>query len=153
MLGKIELIRLLKWWGFYVALAIGLWIIILQAVTIYPDNANFINNAYLHLTGFDDTGVGTNLYYLVLPIMSGLAASSVYSEDLHGNLLKFILRRVNFKQYIRKTLGTGFIVGGIVGALPLLLEGGYFFTKYSTAKLPTSPDLILIETDGDITGL
>ncbi len=148
MLGRIELMRLLKRWELYAALIIGFGMIILQAITIYPDNANFINNAYLHLTGFDGTGVGSNLYYLVLPIMSGLAASSIYSEDMHGNLLKFILRRVALKQYIRKTLAMGFLVGGIVGALPLLVEGGYFFTKYSTAKLPVSPDITLIDKTG-----
>ncbi|WP_412989256.1 hypothetical protein ACLJJ6_09745 [Pediococcus siamensis] len=148
MLKRVELIRLLKRWELYVALAIGFAMIILQAVTIYPDNANFINNAYLHLTGFDGTGIGSNLYYMVLPIMSSLAASSIYSEDKHGKVLNFVLMRTTSRQYMHTTLTTGFVTGGLVGALPLLLEGSYFFTRYSTAKLPVSQDLMLIDKAG-----
>ncbi|GEL15224.1 hypothetical protein [Pediococcus cellicola] len=136
MLAKIELIRLLKRWEIYVALLIGFAMIIIQAITIYPENANFMNSAYIHLTGFDFTGAGSNLYYFILPIMSGLAATSIYSEDKHQGLLNFILMRKSKRVYLRINLMISFLVGGFVGAIPLIVEGAYFFTRYSTTNVP-----------------
>ncbi len=148
MLLKKECHRLFFRWQTWVALLIEFLIIITQAITINPANANFTNNAFLHLTGFDGTGLGSRFYYFILPLTCALAAGSTFQEDKQTHFLKAILARRPTYKYLVTTLTSSFLVGGIIGCLPLIIEGCHFFLHYSVKRLPEHFELMPIAKGG-----
>ncbi|GFZ26851.1 hypothetical protein [Lactobacillus corticis] len=143
-----QIFRLLKRWQFWLAEAIGIGVVVIQAKTISNSNANFINSAYVHLTGFDYSGLGSRLYYLIVPLMCGLVAGSTYKEDKQDNMLEIIASKSSFSRYLRSVVISSFLVAGMVAVIPLIIEGIYFFTKYSTNPLPANYELTPISKVG-----
>ncbi|WEV51781.1 hypothetical protein OZX69_03530 [Lactobacillus sp. ESL0731] len=148
MLLRKQVQRLFFRWQTWLAILIGLIIIVIQALTINKVNANAANNAFLHLTGFDFSGAGTTIYYLILPLMCGLAASSTLQEDKKDHRLNELLTRVTKRKYLCTTLISSFIVGGLVGVLPLLIESCYFFLNYHVTNVPKGRDFQIIDPNG-----
>lgn len=149
MLIKKQIKRICLRWQTLLAVLIGLLVVVIQALTINQVNATRgVNNAFLHLTGFDFSGSGTTIYYLILPLMCGLAASSTYQEDKRNHRLSQLLSRRTQRQYLFSTTASSFIVGGLVGILPLLVEAGYFFINFQVTNAPTGRDYQIISPAG-----
>lgn len=146
---KQQILRLLKGWKLWLALAIELAIIYIQAMTINHMNSDHtVKNAFLHLTGFDNSGLGSSIYFLVLPLTVALAAGSTFQTDHSKGFLNFNLVRTNQAKYLKTTLFSSWLVGAIVGVLPLIAEGVYFFSTYPVKALPNTLDTQVIDPHG-----
>ena len=148
-----QLIRISRRWQTWIALLIGLAMIVIQAMTISKANTNFINSAYVHLTGFDYTGMGSRSYFVILPLLSALAAGSTNSEDKKQRFLSMQLSRETPQKYLADINLSAFIAGGLLGIIPLILEGCYYFSKYSLRPLPKHYELSPIASNGWGAGL
>lgn len=149
MLLKQQLVRLLRSWQFGVALLLGLIIIWGQALTINHINAeHWVQNAFLHLTGFDNTGIGSPIYFIVLPLLSSLASGSLLQEDKINRFKNLNLIRIKPVKYLTTILTSSFLIGGLAGILPLVLEASYFFFKYPVKILPYTRDTEIIDKSG-----
>ncbi|MBP2058364.1 hypothetical protein J2Z60_001543 [Lactobacillus colini] len=147
MLIKNELKRIFTLPQTWLALLIGIGIVIIQGKTIFHANAYFIDSAYMHLTGFDSTGMGTRLYTTILPLLAAMAGGVFEADKVSGlNNLKIV--RKNRPNYYWSTLTSTFLVGGIIGTLPLILEGMYFFSKFSIKPIKPNFELMPIDKIG-----
>ncbi|MCI6271001.1 MAG: hypothetical protein SPF31_02125 [Lactobacillus delbrueckii] len=145
---KQQLIRLSKRWQGWLALAIGFAIIFLQARTISSANAHFINSAYVHLTGFDYTGLGSRSYYVILPLTAALSAGSTIAEDKKQHFREMQLSRFPLNKYFASCSASSFIFAGLIAILPLICEGIFFFSQYSLAPLSRKYELTPINPGG-----
>lgn len=145
---KQEILRLIRSLRFWLALLCGFILIFIQSFTIMKANANFINSAYLHLTGFDATGLGSRLYYLIIPLTAALAAGSSYEYDKNHNLTFAAITRIKLTKYLKAKLVSAFLVGGAVASLPLFSEGCYFFIRNSTKAMSANFELLPIAKNG-----
>lgn len=148
MLFKIEMKRLILRWQMIVAILLGLVIVVIQAKTINPINANWYNNAFAHMIGYDNSGLGSQLYSVLLPLMCGLAGASLIQEDKKNTMVASIVVRSDKRKYLTNTLLSSFLIGGIVGIFPLIIEGIVYFSRYKIAILPTKPEFYLIDKEG-----
>ena len=148
MLFKIEMKRLILRWQTIVALLLGLVIVVIQAKTINHVNAFWYNNAFAHMIGYDNSGLGSQLYSVLLPLMCGLAGASIIEEDKKNRMITSIVVRSNKRKYLKNTILSGFLIGGIVGIFPLIIEGIIYFSRYKVTTLPSHPEFYLIGRDG-----
>ncbi|MBP2058368.1 hypothetical protein J2Z60_001547 [Lactobacillus colini] len=144
MLFRIEFRRLIFRWQMYLAIAIGIALVIIQIITINKINAFWYNNAFTHMIGYDNSGLGTQLYVVLLPIMCGLAGSSIIQEDKKNKMIDTIIARTSKIKYLRSSLLSSFLIGGLVGLFPLLVEAIIYFSKYKITVLPAKPEFYLI---------
>lgn len=148
MLFKIEMRRLLFRWQTMVALLLGLVIVVIQAKTINPINANWYNNAFAHMIGYDNSGLGSQLYSVLLPLICGLTGASILEEDKKNTMMAPIIARSNKRKYLKSTLLSSFLAGGIAGIFPLIIEGVIYFSQYKITTLPVNPEFYLIDKVG-----
>lgn len=83
---KIEFNRVFKSKSFLAALALGVLIVLIQQITVARYYSTAEENVFLYLTGYDTTGLGTNLYYLLLPCLVALAGADLLGEDRRSGL-------------------------------------------------------------------
>ncbi|EAE5206107.1 hypothetical protein E1U42_02675, partial [Listeria monocytogenes] len=119
---KIEFNRVFKSKSFLAALALGVLIVLIQQITVARYYSTAEENVFLYLTGYDTTGLGTNLYYLLLPCLVALAGADLLGEDRRSGLDIFSRIRGNDKQYYFSKSIVAFIAGGVVFCLPLIME-------------------------------
>lgn len=81
----------------------------------------YVFNAYDYFQTF---GLGelSNLFIMIIPIISSLAYSDSYLEDLNSGMLNFIYSRKNKKKYLISKYISNFILGGLVVAIPLIVN-------------------------------
>lgn len=144
---KIILKRLCLQWQVWVALVVGIGLVVWQSATIFHANAYFINSAYMHLTGFDSTGMGTRLYTTILPLIAA-TAGGVFETDKVSGMDNMSIVRKNRSSYYWSTLGSSFLVGGFIGTIPLVLEGIYYFSKFSIKPISANFELMPIDKIG-----
>ncbi|EIS4900407.1 hypothetical protein L0903_000978 [Listeria innocua] len=132
---KIEFNRVFKSKTFLAALALGFLIVLVQQITVARYYSLAEENVFLYLTGYDTTGLGTNLYYLLLPCLVALAGADLLGEDRRGGLDIFSRIRGNDKQYYFSKSIVAFIAGGVVFCLPLIMELCALMLVYPSAPL------------------
>lgn len=119
---KIEFKRVFKSKSFFLALALGMFILIIQQITVARYYSPIEENVFLYLTGYDATGLGTNLYYLLLPCIVALAGADLLGEDRRSGLDIFSRIRGTDKQYYFSKSIVVFVAGGVAFCLPLVIE-------------------------------
>ncbi|MBP2058366.1 hypothetical protein J2Z60_001545 [Lactobacillus colini] len=148
MIFKIEMKRLFFRWQTIAAMLLGIIIVIIQVKTINHVNAFWYNNAFAHMIGYDNSGLGSQLYCLLLPLMCGLSGSSILEEDKKNSMMAAIIIRCDKRKYLKSTLLSSFLIGGIIGILPLVIEGIIYFSQYKVTTLPANPEFYLIDKEG-----
>lgn len=144
---KLQMKQLLKRKQFYIGLLIGFCMIWLQYTTLDKTTAMTSNSAYLHLTGIEYTGMGTKLYAWIVPIMVGIVASSTYNEAKNSGMMNHILVRMKNKYFLKSTIISSFLLGGLVGIIPLVVEGIILFIQYPMGAMNPNAEIIPISPD------
>lgn len=119
---KIEFKRVFKNKSFLLALALGMFIVIIQQITVARYYSPTEENVFIYLTGYNTTGLGTNLYYLLLPCLVALAGADLLGEDRRTGLDIFSRIRGTDKQYYFSKSIVAFVAGGVAFFLPLIVE-------------------------------
>ncbi|MBC1472017.1 hypothetical protein [Listeria seeligeri] len=132
---KVEFKRVFKSKSFLLALAIGLLIVIIQQITVARYYSHVEENVFLYLTGYDTTGIGTNLYYLLLPCLVALAGADLLGEDRRSGLDIFSRVRGKDKHYYFAKSVASFVAGGVVFCLPLIVELCLLMLVYPSVPL------------------
>lgn len=71
---------------------------------------------------FFNVGPESNAFIIIFPLISSLAYSDSYLEDIKSGFIKFIYTRHEKSKYLRSKFFANFIAAGIAFALPLLLQ-------------------------------
>lgn len=71
---------------------------------------------------FSPDGTGSGLYSMILPFLSALLGGSVIAVERHSGRLQALLARESKGSVMRTSLLSGFLLGGIGGSLPLILN-------------------------------
>ncbi|MCI1240653.1 MAG: ABC transporter permease [Bifidobacterium subtile] len=71
---------------------------------------------------FSPDGAGTGLYLFLLPFLAALLGGSVIAVERHSGRMKELLAREGRGRIMRTSMASGFILGGIGGVMPLLLN-------------------------------
>ena len=80
------------------------------------------NSIFYQLIGFNQFGIGMNVYVIFLPFISGFISSGIWSEDKSKNLNLLITARMDWKQYINTSAISSFVIGCFTGILPILFH-------------------------------
>lgn len=80
-----------------------------------------LNNFLLYSLNFG-LGKGTSYYILLLPFLSSLMGGSLIGEEIRSRRNIFQQTRISKKEYTLSMLFTSFILGGIGGALPMIIS-------------------------------
>ena len=64
----------------------------------------------------------SNLFFVLIPILSAISFSDSYLEDLNSGFLKNVLSRCSKRKYLHSKFLSNFIISGITIAIPLLIQ-------------------------------
>lgn len=76
-----------------------------------------------------DPGSATDLYLFILPFLAALVGGSVYAKERLSGRLSELVVRTGRMAAMRTSLCSGFLLGGVGGTLPLLLNMIYAFIR------------------------
>lgn len=106
-----------------VVLSLGL--IVVQYWTVhhaghlrYASAPTFLREVML----FNADGNGSGLYLFILPFLAALLGGSVYADERLSGRVRALLPREGRSTVLRTSMLSGFLLGGIGGMLPLLLN-------------------------------
>ncbi|MBW3094801.1 ABC transporter permease [Bifidobacterium sp. 64T4] len=71
---------------------------------------------------FSDVGAGGAIYCMLLPCIAALAGGGLYSDEKNSGRLRMMLTRTGRRDVLRSSFCAGFVLGGLGGVLPLLLN-------------------------------
>lgn len=81
----------------------------------------FVRSPYESFALFSPSEM-SNLFFILIPILSAISFSDSYLEDLNSGFLKNVLSRCSKRNYLHSKFFANFIVSGITIALPLLIQ-------------------------------
>lgn len=129
--------------GVIVAMSVALgfvqyWTTYHSGMVLPPSAPTFLHDTML----FSRDGTGSGLYLFLLPFLAALLGGSVVAAERHSGRMKELLAREGRSRVLGTSLVSGFVLGGIGGLLPLLLN--------IIVAAALNPHLSFI--DGDIVG-
>jgi len=142
---KYLLYRLSRRPSFYFALLIGSFITLAQLKEIVGYPVEAINSLYTHWIESLTGSPLPSIYWLIFPLIVALPLSSILLEDEKKNYLHLLQVKGNIQQYLNKLFKFNFLIGGITGIIPLVLN----FVSVATLLPAIRPNLIL-DGDGNI---
>lgn len=110
----------------YLSLLIALILPMMQihqklTISARVDN-RFWESPFTLWMGVDNFGFSTVTYYLVLPLVAALPVATILRKDLDNGFLMQLRIKRKLKPVLRGYLAWSFILGGLVVALPLLIN-------------------------------
>jgi len=102
--------------------------LMLAMIQFYPtlrligDQSDYFDSAYTKWLGVDTFQSISQVYYLVLPLLAALPVGSVLNQDHVTSFLTQLRMKVPTKVLFRGYFGWSFLLGGLVTALPLLVN-------------------------------
>ncbi|OZG62543.1 ABC transporter permease [Bifidobacterium lemurum] len=106
-------------------LIVSIALLVVQQVTSFPSvwrlpdiGPTFLNYMLL----FNYFGSGTHLYLFLLPFLAALTGGSIYANERHNNRLSLLKARIPRPLIVRSSLVSGFLLGGLGGSAPLMLN-------------------------------
>lgn len=139
-----QLKRLLFSWQSLVAELVGFAIVIGEVFTYNRYSAEGFPGPFMRMVGYATSGIG-NTYFLLVPLMCGLAAGFLFMQDKSSNMAVLLTSRSSRKTYINSVLASTFLAGGIVGIFPLVCDGVYHFSRYGLNTTTHDPYLSVID--------
>lgn len=142
----IELKRGFSKKSFKVAVGIGIIFSILsisKSFTYNKDILNeyingYINNSFSNFIIFNLNPI-SNLFIIIIPILSSLGYADSYIEDVQYGLIKNIYTKKSKLAYVISKYWANFIIGGITLSVPLLLN--YLILILLYPSIPSDPIL------------
>ena len=71
---------------------------------------------------FSREGTGFGLYLFLLPLLAALLGGDTVAVERHSGRLLALLPRVGRRRLIRTSMASGFLLGGLGGAMPLIVN-------------------------------
>lgn len=115
---------------------IQLWLIVTAIIVIQHQLTTTIKagpwnphlTAYHYMIGFDTTSLSST-YYLIFPIIAGLIGVSLISDRKYNSSEIFEQVRLGRTPYIKQNELIAFIIGGLLTALPYLVDSLIAFCR------------------------
>lgn len=114
---KIEFKRNIKRRSFILSFIIILIIMFINQI-LGGEYDGYRKSAILSSTIFSPSGI----YYMIIPIMAGLAGSDLYGEDYRNKMYNNIIYRTEKKKYLYMKGIMSFTFGSLIFLLPLIIE-------------------------------
>ncbi|MGO3490346.1 MAG: hypothetical protein ACTINH_02825 [Lactiplantibacillus plantarum] len=137
--------RIIRRPSVYFAVFIGSLVTLaqVQEVSMYDDKTQSLYTHWIEsFTGSPLPGV----FWMLFPLVVAIPCASLISADKRDNYLYLIQIKGRFRSFSKNVFGVNFIVGGLVGIIPLILN----FLAIAMILPAKSPNLIL-DGDGNIT--
>jgi len=120
-----QLSRTFRSWRFPAIAGIGIVLIVLNYWTAF--HSTFVlpksdPTFFRYMMLFSDVGAGGSMYCMLLPCIAALAGGGLYSDEKNSRRLRMVLTRVGRRGVLRSSFCAGFVLGGLGGVLPLLLN-------------------------------
>ncbi len=114
-----------KSWRFPAIAGIGIVLIALNYWTAF--HSTFVlpkskPTFFRYMMLFSDVGAGGAMYCMLLPCIAALAGGGLYSDEKNSGRLRMVLTRAGRRDVLRSSFCAGFMLGGLGGVLPLLLN-------------------------------
>lgn len=138
--------RLVRRPGFYFAILLGSLITLAQVPEILSFRDKLQTSVY---TRWIESFTGSPLpqiYWMVFPLLVVIPFASILRADQKNNYFYLIQVKGNSKHYMNRAFIMNFLVGGLVGTIPLALN----FYVLATILPAIKPNLVL-DGDGNIT--
>lgn len=108
------------------------------------ENRNFIN----YVITFDGIGVGTDVYLFFIPFLSSLLGGALWGSEVRARRNLFVLSRCKKKIYQNSLLFTSFLLGGIAGVFPVVLNLMVAWINFPHFdKIPKHSEYPVFQTD------
>ncbi len=122
---RLQLFRTLRSWRFPAIAGIGIVLIVLNYWTVF--HSTFVlpkskPTFFRYMMLFSDVGSGGAIYCMLLPCIAALAGGGLYSDEKNSGRLRMVLTRAGRHDVLRSSFCAGFVLGGLGGVLPLLLN-------------------------------
>ncbi len=136
--------RLVHKKNFYLALLVGTIPSILYIVNdVYPyRDLKYGHSVYTIWMGGFTGSIYASFFYLLLPLLAALPMADTWLSDRQSGYYQFVQTRNKKKQYFGGLYICNFFAGGLVAAIPLVINLYACFLLIPDKK----PDLILWET-------
>lgn len=124
---QVEINRILKRRSFYVALLVGIIIVLLEVFSNNHiklksnDFIEFSNGVYNNLIIYT-TGEYKDILQMIFPLIVTIAFADAYLEDIQSGFIKNILIRYDKKKYLINRFLMNFIVSGLIISIPIIVN-------------------------------
>lgn len=102
----------------FVLMLVQYWTTHHSGMAMFDSAPTFLRDVML----FSRDGTGSGLYLFLLPFLAALLGGSVVAVERHSGRMKELLVREGRGRALRTCMVSGFVLGGIGGVLPLLLN-------------------------------
>lgn len=112
-------------WRMLIIVGISFILIFVQYWTTYHASYHRDNSAKTFLKDvllFNRDGTGSGLYLLILPFIAALLGGSIFASERYSGRLRALYVRDAHKRVIHTSVLSGFLLGGIGGVLPLVID-------------------------------
>lgn len=118
---KKNLINNLLSYRFFFIILISYLLAYINIVTATNWEEYGINNFLLYTLNFN-SGKGTSYYILLLPFLAALMGGSLFGDEVRSRINILTLTRIPKKDYLHSLVFSSFVLGGIGGALPIIVS-------------------------------
>ncbi|TSO26699.1 hypothetical protein [Lactobacillus sp. LL6] len=110
----------------YLSLLIGIAISLSQFINM--SRIDILDSPYTRWLGVDSFGYSAILFYLLLPIISAIPASTLLKKDINSGFIYKLKNKYSISKIFSLYAGVSFITGAAMIAIPLLLNLIIWFT-------------------------